>query len=223
MRRETRRRGLWILLVAGLACFVVLALGYEDDPLAALDEDVARWVASDLPTWLEVVARPFSWAGGWIGLSVLGVVVALVLAWERSWLDLAFFALAVAGSQLAVMLLKDAFERPRPDAGSAVPLPESFAFPSGHAAAGAASFGAVAVLVDERLPSARARRWLWAGVIALGIGVGLSRVALNVHYVTDVLAGWCFGLAWLAACLLVRDALGGATRRRRPSDRSPAS
>ena len=62
------------------------------------------------------------------------------------------------------------------------------------------------MLLTERLQSRRARAWVWAGTIVLGMAVGLSRIALNVHYVTDVLAGWCFGLAWLAACLLARDA-----------------
>ncbi len=200
-------RALFVVLAASLAGFAVLAVGYDHEPLATVDREVAQWVASDLPAWVEWLARPFSWLGGWIGLTVLGVAAAILLVRERAWLDLAFFVTAYLGSQLAVSLLKEWFDRPRPDVGSAVALPESAAFPSGHAASGAACLGALAVLAAERLPSRRARVWLWSGVGAAGVAVGLSRIALNVHFVTDVLAGWCFGLAWLSACLLLRDRL----------------
>jgi undecaprenyl-diphosphatase len=193
--------------VGGLLGFASLALAYEHDPLAGVDREVAEWVASELPAWVEWLARPFSWLGGWIGLTALGVAAAVLLARERAWLDLAFFAAAYLGSQLVVALLKEGIDRPRPDLGSAVPLPESAAFPSGHATAGVASLGALAVLASERIASRRARASLWAAVVVLGVAVGVSRVALNVHFVTDVLAGWCLGLAWLAACLLARDVL----------------
>jgi undecaprenyl-diphosphatase len=194
-------------MFAASAAFVALALGYEHEPLVSLDAEVSEWVASDLPGWVEAVARPFSWLGGWIGLTVLGVVAGVLLLRERAWLDLAFFLTAFVGCQLAVLLVKEWFDRARPSAGSGVPLPESAAFPSGHAAAGAASLGALAVLLAERLPNRRDRVLLWVTVVVVGLAVGLSRIALNVHYVTDVLAGWCFGLAWLAACLLLRDAV----------------
>jgi undecaprenyl-diphosphatase len=203
----THRRSLWALLAGGLAGFVLLAISYEHDPLATIDRETAEWVAGSLPVWLEWAARPLSWLGGWIGLTALGIVVAVVLVRERAWLDLGFFLAAYVGSQLVVALLKDWFDRARPDLGSAVPLPGSAAFPSGHAMAGAASLGALAVLASERLPSHRGRVWLWSIVAILAMAVGLSRIALNVHFVTDVLAGWCLGIAWLAACLLVRDAI----------------
>jgi undecaprenyl-diphosphatase len=177
-----------------------------------VDADGAEWVAATLPDWVEALARPPSWLGGWIGLMVLGVAGVVLLVHERAWLDLGFFLAAFVGSQLAVLLVKESFDRPRPHEGSAVPLPESASFPSSHAAAGAASLGALAILVAERLPSRRARTWLWIVVGATGFAVGLSRIALNVHYVTDVLAGWCFGLAWLAACLIVRDAVRARRR-----------
>jgi undecaprenyl-diphosphatase len=205
--RSSSRLALLILLLAGVAGFAVLALSYRHDPLASFDQHVARWVADDLPAWIQSSARPFSWLGGWIGLTVLAVAAVVLLARERAWLDLAFLLAVIVGSQLMVTLLKDAFDRSRPDVGSAVPLPTSSAFPSGHATSGAARLGALAVLASERLPSRRARVLLWSLTVVLGFAVGLSRIALNVHYMTDVLAGWCLGLAWLAGCLLVREAI----------------
>jgi undecaprenyl-diphosphatase len=203
----SRARTLWALLFVGVAGFVALALAYDHEPLSSLDTEVSEWVFTELPEGAEWLARPFSWLGGWIGLTLLGVGAVVVLVVERRPGDLLFFLVTYLGAQLVVALLKEFFGRARPDVGSAVPLPDSLSFPSGHATAGIASLGALAVLAAERVPSERARRRLWAGVIAVGLAVGLSRIALNVHFATDVLAGWCLGLAWLAACLLVRDAI----------------
>lgn len=194
-------------------------MGYEHDPLEAIDEETATWAAESMPTVLELAARPLSWIGGWIGLTAVGVVAGFLLVRERAWLDFAFFLTAFVGSQLVVRLLKDVFDRPRPAAGSAVELPSSSSFPSGHAAAGVASIGALAVLAAERFPSRRSRVWLWSSAVALGVAIGLSRIALNVHFVTDVIAGFSLGLAWLAACLLARDLL--RSRRARPCGSEP--
>ena len=201
------RRSLVALSAIGLAGFAALLLAHEHDPVESIDFETARWVARDLPTAVEWAARPFSWLGGWIGLTGLGVATGFLLVRERSWVDFGFLLAAFAGSQLIVQVFKELIGRLRPEFGSAVPLPPSYAFPSGHAAAGAASLGALAVLLSERLPPGRARTRLWIAAVVLGLGVGLSRVALNVHYVSDVVAGWCLGVAWLACCLLVRDAL----------------
>jgi undecaprenyl-diphosphatase len=137
-------------------------------------------------------------------MTALAIAISIMLVRERFWVDLAFLLTAIVGSQIVVAVLKAWFERPRPDVGSAIALPSSASFPSGHATAAVAGFGAAAVVIAERLP-APARVWVWTAVIAGGLAVGLSRIVLNVHYVTDVLAGWCLGLAWLAACLLVRS------------------
>lgn len=198
-------RALTTITAVSIGGFVLLAVAYERDPLAAVDRETAEWVAASMPSWAEWLARPPSWLGGWIGVTALALVVCVVLVRDRSWVDLTFFAAALAGSQIVVALLKAWFDRPRPHLGSVIALPPSASFPSGHATAGVASLGAAVVLAAERLPSQRARTWLWTLAVVGGLAVGLSRIVLNVHYVTDVLAGWCLGLAWLAACLLARE------------------
>jgi undecaprenyl-diphosphatase len=191
--------------VLALAGFVVLAFVYEREPFVSVDSELSEWVYEDMGRWGVWIARPFSWLGGWIGLTILGIVAVVILVRERAIHDLVFFLVAYLGSQVAVAVLKASFDRVRPEIGATTSVPESASFPSGHATSGIASLGALAVLASERLESHRARVWLWVLVVVAGLAVGLSRVALNVHFLTDVLAGWCLGLAWLAGCLLVRE------------------
>ena len=81
-------------------------------------------------------------------------------------------------------------------------LPSSDSLPSGHAAGAVVTFGVLATLGAERWPGRAPLLWTLAALLSLAVGT--SRVVLNVHYVTDVLAGWCLGLAWLAGALLLR-------------------
>jgi undecaprenyl-diphosphatase len=193
------------LLVTGLVGFALLGVLYDHDPLAAIDQEVAERVAAGMPTWVEWLGRPFSWAGGWIGLAPISVGLVLVLLATRRVLDALWVAVTLAGIHVVTPLLKEAFDRPRPDEGSAVPLPSSDSFPSGHASGAVVTFGVLATICVERWPE-RARV-LWSAAVALVVAIGVSRTVLNVHFVTDVLAGWYVGLACFAAALLVHELL----------------
>ena len=68
-------------------------------------------------------------------------------------------------------------------------------------------WGALGVLAAEHARSRlRAVAWLVAAGLA-ALAIGASRVVLNVHFVSDVLAGFAVGLAWLCCCLICRDVL----------------
>ena len=121
-----------------------------------------------------------------------------------------FVAAAFVGITVLVSVLKAVYERARPDLGTAIALPHSYSFPSGHAATAVVLYGALGLLLAERASSRlRAVAWL-VGAALLALAIGASRVLLNVHFVSDVAAGFAVGLAWLCCCAIVRDVLRGA-------------
>jgi undecaprenyl-diphosphatase len=115
---------------------------------------------------------------------------------------------------VAVPIVKSAVDRPRP----ADPLVDvsGWSFPSGHAASSVA-YVAIAVLVARTLPRATARVALVSAAFVLAVLVGLSRVYLRVHYLSDVIAGWAFSLAIFSLC----GCVGLLVVYLRNNDRSP--
>ena len=93
--------------------------------------------------------------------------------------------------------IKVLVDRPRPIFADPIATARGLSFPSGHAMAVAVNYGALLLVY---LP-ALARRWRRVATIAaltIIIAVGVSRLVLGVHYVTDVIGGWLLGAAWLA-------------------------
>jgi undecaprenyl-diphosphatase len=158
-----------------------------------------------MPTWAEWLARPFTWLGGVAGMTIVVTVAAIALLRGGAVRAAIVLLVVTFGSQALVLTAKQGYERPRPDVGSPIDLPSSFSFPSGHATTGIAVFGLLGLYAAIL---ARTRGWKVAAVVtglALGVLIGVSRIVLNVHFVGDVLAGFCLGLSWLVACLLVTD------------------
>jgi undecaprenyl-diphosphatase len=116
-------------------------------------------------------------------------------------------ALLLAASVLTERVLMDGLKewigRPRPNFGVDW-LPHSLAFPSGHSANSMTAFLATALILA---PPARQGPWA-VGAIALSIVVGLSRVYLGVHWPTDVIGGWAFGLIAVSATLIIGEKSG---------------
>jgi len=197
-----------VLAALGALVFVLLAAAFvRGGQVVAVDHDFSRWVADNVPGGVEWVARVFTWLGGVVGSTAVAAVAVIVLWRASRRADAIFVVLAVLGITALVAVLKATYERARPDLGSPIPLPHSSSFPSGHAATAVVLYGALGLLLAERARSPlRSAAWLAAAVV-MALAIGASRVLLNVHFVSDVAAGFAVGLAWLCCCAIVRDVL----------------
>ena len=97
------------------------------------------------------------------------------------------------------MLLAAAFHRPRPSFAPEFVSNGSFSFPSGHAMESFVVYGILGFLTVERFP--RSRPAVWIGWLGLAVLIGVSRVYLGVHYVSDIAAGFAAGFVWLFTCI----------------------
>ncbi|NLB87665.1 MAG: phosphatase PAP2 family protein [Syntrophomonadaceae bacterium] len=95
-------------------------------------------------------------------------------------------------------LLKDFFGRPRPS-GEHLTIATGMSFPSGHAMLSMAFYGFVAYLLAQRVNSPQRRKLIWAVAVIFIFLIGFSRLYLNVHYPTDVIAGFLLGALFLFA------------------------
>ncbi len=198
---------------AALAAFVGIAKVVLEGPLQPADDRLLEVVAAHRTALLTKVALQATMLGSGIVLVVL-VLVGSSFLWLTRHRHSAYLLLAsFFGAWLLNTLLKDVFERPRPEV---VPHLATFAtssFPSGHAMSSMAAYGAIALLITRLEHGRRARlaTWLLAALVILVIGA--SRIYLGVHYASDILGGYAAGLAWVAFAAAGMSALQFFGRR----------
>ena len=212
-----------VVVMACLGMFLFIAEDVLDGGgLISHDEAVLNWFVDNRSVWLTNAARWVSTVGGFASLCVVGVATGLWL-WSRGTKP------ALAAAPLVALLLgglassvaKAVFGRDRPPVTLHAAAVGSSSFPSAHATDAAAFFIAVALALALTLAR---RSWpkvlLLAGGAALAGLVGLSRLVLGVHWLSDVVAGWALGTA-VAITVVVLAWFGTSVEHR--SARAPSS
>ncbi|MER5810735.1 phosphatase PAP2 family protein [Streptomyces sp. NPDC002033] len=186
-------------------------------PLYRLDQATAeRLHATALghPGWVRVLQ--FLTGVVWDPVTMRLLVAALViwLAARRAWRLAAWAAVTAVASGLIGLLVKTMVERARPSLPDPVAHAPGFSFPSGHAMTATTSCAVFLLVLLPLVP--RAWRPLpWALALISVVGVGYTRVALGVHWVSDVVGGWLLGLALVTATALVFEVWRADTGRSR--------
>jgi membrane-associated phospholipid phosphatase len=197
--------GLVLVLAGGLAIGVLAYLVRSNATLVRLDASVAAWGDDHAGPVSEKGLNAITQLGGTYLIVGLAVVVAIVGYVRRPnrWIPV-FLLTVLLGQLLLSNVIKELLDRARPTFN---PIAETLgpSFPSGHSTA-AAAFWAAAALVLGRGTSPRARALLAGGAAGIAVAVASTRVLLDVHWLSDVLAGLALGWAWFALCSI---AFGG--------------
>lgn len=211
-RIAARATGPWLAAGAALAAvwlaMLLLGAGPADRRLLLVI------YAGDEP-WLALAAIALTQLGNGSTLIPLTIVGALWLLYRRRRFDALTLLIASFTGRALVILQKAWFARLRPEEDLRLVEVSSLSFPSGHAANSTIVYLMLAVLLFDH---PRRRRIALACAAVLSLLIGLSRLVLGVHWPSDVVGGWAFGLPWVLLALTVSERV----RPVRPS-RGPAT
>jgi membrane-associated phospholipid phosphatase len=210
VRKETPQAVYWIcnvlgviLVIGGVFIFVEIAGGIAlGSRLSTIDAMLTKSIkthATGISLQIFSVVTHF---GDRPILFVIGVIVTVLLWRIRRRLLAIGWAITLAGNAILNPMMKQLFERLRPlnEQGMANEL--GWSFPSGHASGATVTYGMLAYVALRTLHPV----WhlpVMLVVISLVLTVGISRIFLQVHFASDVAAGFGSGLAWLSLCVMV--------------------
>ncbi|NSX15152.1 MULTISPECIES: phosphatase PAP2 family protein [Cupriavidus] len=199
-----------VLLACGSALFWLAAEVAENAEVVRLDQQVFAGLRALRTDWLDLaMVAVTEFGGGRISVAV-GVAVFAWLCWRRAWTVALYWAAALLGARACVMALKLGMARVRP--ASIYSGLESYSFPSGHATSSMVTYGFLAFLMCLRQPW-RVRVPVLALTVVAVAAIGVSRLYLGMHWVSDVAAGYALGLAWIALLGTAYLALHGPAPR----------
>ncbi|GAA3895990.1 hypothetical protein GCM10023084_55810 [Streptomyces lacrimifluminis] len=206
-RAADRRFGVRLLGSAAVAAVAAVPFGLllvlvegHWQPLRRLDAGAARRLheaALEHPAWTDTLRFLSDWVWDPFTLRTAVALLTVWLLYRRAWRLAAWSAVTAVAGGLIGLLVKIVVERARPSLADPVAHAPGFSFPSGHAMTATTSFAIFLLVLLPMVPRAL-RALCWCAAVVSVLGVGFTRIALGVHWFSDVVGGWLLGLAVVA-------------------------
>ena len=196
-------------LSVALLCLVWIAAKVAHGDTTWFDELIRDAIHSLSTPALTQFFSTVTFLGSQAFVLSLSACAAILMLAKRHPRRALFIVATMAGAELWLSILKNAFHRPRPEPFFGAHLPPSYSFPSGHALLSFCCYGVLAALGTAYWYGRV--RWLIRVCAALLIlAIGVSRIYLGVHYPSDVIAGYLVAIVWMASLsLLLRHDIAG--------------
>lgn len=195
-------------IAAGVGTFALVATAVNAGDTQGFDRQIllAMRRPADLaptgPPAFQQAARDITALGSSVVLGLITAIACGFLALDGKTHMGFFVCVSVTGGLTVSSLLKDVFQRPRPDLVPYAIYVSGTSFPSGHSMMSAVTFLTLGALLARSQKRKRLKAYFLLLATLLTVIVGLSRVYLGVHWPTDVLAGWTAGAVWALLCWL---------------------
>ena len=184
------KRTLTITLLLILFSFIALFL--NADFMTHFEEWIYTKSVEPMSSPLTISVKTVTHAGDAVTVTAICLFLFVIPKLKKNFA--VTITLTVAIAEIANLILKPIFARERPQILHLV-AETSYSFPSGHAMASAAFYGCIALLVWQNISHRQTKIITALFCFIITFLIGLSRVYLGVHYITDVIGGWCLGLA----------------------------
>lgn len=201
------KRIFYPLAMATLLGFFGILFYYQQEPVRELDERGASLFGGI--GWLDAMSII---GEQWMIFSVSFLLLVFLWIFRKNYRGMLFVFLAVGAGNVLNHLMKEWFERPRPDFPQEL---TSYSFPSNHAMVGLLYLFTLAYFIGQYATKSM-RLLVWGIAIVLAILVALSRVAGGEHYVSDVLAGLFLGYTWFVLVAIWYEMRERQFRKRKP-------
>ncbi|MFX3673092.1 MAG: phosphatase PAP2 family protein [Paenisporosarcina sp.] len=185
-----------------LAGFGILAFLVTGNQIIQFDKALLSFIQNLETPLLTTIMKFFSEIGAGSSIKILALISIIVLFFffkHRS--ELILFTMVLIGSHYLFRVLKQLFQRARPDLHRLIEI-GGYSFPSGHATNAITVYGILSFLLWRHIPTRWGRALLICFSTIIIFSIGFSRIYLGVHYPSDVIAGYFVGGFWLAITIL---------------------